>query len=178
MGFDFSLVPTGIASQTISNGQTAYFSIAITPLNGSQGLFAFQCGLLPPSSSCTFSPSTEAVAANTNGTVVVAIATGLTQSTARSSRPTAWPVLPLLCGLLLAPFALARRVRRRGILVCIALLAILPACASGCAEAASGLGTGTSTGNNGITPPATYTIPITATSNGVSHQVTLTLTVD
>ena len=106
---------------------------------------------------------------------MVEIATGLTQTTARSSRPPAWPALPLVCGLMLLPIALARR--RRALLL-IALLAILTGGVSSCASSSGGVSTVLTKTGNGITPPATYSIPVTATSNGVSHQVTLTLIVD
>jgi hypothetical protein len=175
MGFDFTLAPTGSPTQTIANGQIAYFTLAINPLNGSQGVFTFQCGTLPTSASCTFNPASEGVVANTTGNEAVEIATGLTQTTARSSRPPAWPVLPLACGLVLLPFALARR--RRALLL-IALLAILTGGVSSCASSTGGVSTVLTKTGDGYTPPATYTIPVTATSNGVSHQVTLTLIVD
>jgi hypothetical protein len=175
MGFDFTLAPTGSPTQTIANGQIAYFTLAINPLNGSQGVFTFQCGTLPTSAACSFNPASEGVVANTTGNEVVEIATGLTQATARSSRPPAWPVLPLACGLVLAPFALARR---RKALLLIALLAILTGGVSSCASSSGGVSTVLTKTGSGITPPATYSIPVTATSNGVSHQITLTLIVD
>ena len=175
MGFDFTLAPAGSATQTIANGQIAYFTLAINPLNGSQGVFTFQCGTLPTSASCAFNPASEGVVANTTGNEVVEIATGLTQATARSSPPPAWPALPLACGLVLLPFALARR--RRALLL-IALLAMLTGGISSCASSSGGVSTVLNKTGNGYTPPATYSIPVTATSNGVSHQVTLTLIVD
>jgi hypothetical protein len=175
MGFDFTLAPTGSPTQTIANGQIAYFTLAINPLNGSQGVFTFQCGTLPSSASCAFTPASEGVVANTTGNEMVEIATGLTQATARSSPPPAWPALPLACGLVLLPFALARR--RRALLL-IVLLAILTGGVSSCASSSGGVSTVLTKTGNGYTPPATYTVPVTATSNGVSHQVTLTLIVD
>ena len=175
MGFDFTLAPSGSATQTIANGQIANFTLAINTLNGSQGVFTFQCGTLPSSSSCAFNPASETIPTGVTGNVVVEIATGLTQTSARSSRPPAWPVFPLACGLVLLPFALARR--RRALLL-IALLAMLTGGVSSCASSSGGVSTVLTKTGTGYTPPATYTIPVTATSNGVSHQVTLTLIVD
>jgi hypothetical protein len=175
MGFDFTLASSGSATQTISSGQIAYYTLLINPLNGSQGVFTFQCGTLPSSTSCAFNPTSETVVANTTGNEAVEIATGITQTTGRSSRPLAWPVLPLACGLVLLPFALARR--RRALLL-IAVLAILTGGVSSCASSSGGVSTVLTKTGTGYTPPATYTIPVTATSNGVSHQVTLTLIVD
>jgi len=175
MGFDFTLAPSGSSTQTIANGQIAYFTLAINPLNGSQGVFTFQCGTLPTSASCAFNPPSEGIPANTTGNEVVEIATGLTQTSARSSRPPVWLVLPLACGLVLLPIALARR--RRALLL-VALLAILTGGVSSCASSSGGVTTVLTKTGTGITPPATYSIPVTTTSNGVSHQVTLTLIVD
>jgi hypothetical protein len=178
VGSDFTFTPSGSSSQTVANGQVAYYTLLVTPLNGSQGVFTFQCGTLPPSSSCTFKPATEGIPANTVGNVVAEIATGLTQTNARSA-PTSltspWPALPLVCGLALLPLALRRR--RRALLL-IALLAVLVGGVSSCTESSIGSTTSTSKTGTGTTPPASYSIVVTASSNGVSHQVTLTLTVD
>jgi hypothetical protein len=174
-GFDFSMTPSGSSSQTIANGQTADYKLVITPLLGSQGVFTFQCGSLPPYSSCTFNPASEGIPANVSGNEVVEIATGLTETTASSSRPPAWPVVPLTCGLILAPFALARR---RKFLLLVALLAILAGGVTSCTSS-NVISGGTAPGSGpGITSPGSFPVVVTATSNGVQHQVTLTLIVD
>ena len=176
-GFDFSMTPSGSSSQTIANGQTADYKLVITPLLGSQGVFTFQCGSLPPYSFCTFNPASEGIPANVSGNEVVEIATGLTETSASSSRPPAWPVVPLACGLILAPFAL-RRGRR--VLLLVAMLAILAGGVTSCTSSGVILG-GTPPGSGsgpGITAPGTFPVVVTATSSGVQHQVTLTLIVD
>jgi hypothetical protein len=177
VGFDFTFVSSGSASQTISNGQVADFTLLIQPLSGSRGVFTFQCGSLPPSTSCTFNPTSENVPPNTTGNVVVEISTGLTQTNARSAPSSPWRALPLLCGLALLPFALRKR---RRVLLTVALLAALVGGFSSCTLSNGGLTTttGISKTTNGTTPPATYKVVVTATSNGVSHPITLTFTVD
>jgi hypothetical protein len=175
VGFDFGLVPSGSSTQTVANGETADYTVLITPLNGSQGAFTFQCGSLPPNSACTFNPASEGIPANTAGNVVVEIATGVTTTSANSSPPLSWPALPLACGLVLAPFALARR---RKALLLIALLMIVAGGVSSCTSSGVISG-GTAPGSgSGITSPGTFAVVVTATSNGVQHQVTLTLIVD
>ncbi len=174
VGFDFTFTPFGSATQAVANGQVAYFTLAVTPLNGSQGVFTFQCGALPPSTSCTFNPASEGVPANTIGNEVVEIATGLTQTNARSTPQSSWPALSLACGLALVPLAL----RRRGALLMIALLAVLSSGVSSCTQSSGGLSSGIPKTGTGNTPPATYAVVVTATSNGISHQVALNLTVD
>jgi hypothetical protein len=175
MGYDFSFVPSGSPSQTIANGQTAYYKLVITPLLGGQGIFTFMCGTLPSYASCTFNPTSEGVLANTVGNVIVGIATGLTAKTARATRPSVWPVLPLSCGLLLLPLAFRRR---RKALLLVALLALLTSGVSSCTQSSGGLPSALSVSGPGITPAAPYSIVVTATSNGISHQITLALTVD
>jgi hypothetical protein len=173
-GFDFTFVPTGSTAVTIANGQKAYYTLTLKPLNGSRGAFTFQCGSLPPYSSCTFNPTSEAISPNSTGSVVVAIATGLT-TTASVSRRSAWPALPLACGLALLPLALTKR--RRALLL-MALLAVLAGGFTSCTNSTAGIPAPPTSSGPGITAAATYTIPVTATSNGVSHSVTVTLTVD
>ena len=177
MGFDFAMTPSGSSSQTIANGQTADYKLVITPLLGSQGVFTFQCSGLPPYSACAFNPASEGIPANVSGNEVVEIVTGLTETTASAPRPHSWPVVPLACGLILAPFAFKRR--RRALLL-VALLAILAGGVTSCTSSNVILG-GTAPGSGsgpGITAPGTFPVVVTATANGVQHQVTLTLTVD
>ena len=183
-GFDFSLAPSGSSTQTVANGQTANYTLSIcgvegcsssAPGLGSKNAFTFQCGSLPPNSACSFNPASETIPAGVTGNVVVQIATGLTTTSANSSPPLSWPALPLACGLVLAPFALARR---RKALLLIALLMIVAGGVSSCTSSGVISG-GTAPGSgSGITSPGTFAVVVTATSNGVQHQVTLTLIVD
>jgi hypothetical protein len=176
-GFDFALAPSGASSQTISNGQTADYKLLITPLLGSYGAFSFQCGTLPPNSACTFNPASEGISANMTGSVVVQIATGLTTASLHSSAPLTWPALPLACGMVLVPFALRRG---RKVLLLVALLMILAGGITSCTTSgviSGGTVPGSGSGS-GITSAGTFPVVVTATSNGVQHQVTLTLIVD
>jgi hypothetical protein len=174
MGFDFSAALSGSSSLTIASGQSAGYKLMITPLLGSQGTFTFQCGSLPSHSSCTFNPTSKDISANTSDNEEVDIATGLSTS-ARFARPSTWPALPLACGLVLVPFAL---MRRREALMLVVLLAILAGGVSSCTSSSVDRSSNPNGGSSGITPAGTYSIPVTVTSNGVQHQVTLTLIVD
>ncbi|HEY1255416.1 MAG TPA: choice-of-anchor D domain-containing protein [Terracidiphilus sp.] len=186
VGFDFTFTPSGSATQAVASGQVANFNLLIEPLNGSRGVFSFQCGTLPPSTTCKFNPATENVPPNGIGNVEVEIATEITQTNARSlprpGPPSAWPALSLACGLAVLPFALRRRRRE---LLLVALLVVLVGGVSSCTQSSVGLGTNTvlSKTTTGTTPAATYQIVVTASSvsassTSVSHQITLTLTVD
>jgi hypothetical protein len=58
----------------------------------------------------------------------------------------------------------------------IALLAITMGGVSSCTSSGGGLATPPP--HSGLTPAGTYSIPVTVSSGGILHQVTLTLTVD
>ncbi len=172
MGFDFTVASSGASSETVASGQTASYQLAITPLGGSQGSFTLQCGSLPSYSSCTFNPPGESLTANTTGKELVEIATGVSSSS-RLTRPALWPALPLACGLVLVPLALRRRLRA---LLLVVLLTAVAGGVSSCTSSGGGLVTPPP--HSGLTPAGTYSIPVTVSSGGIQHQVTLTLTVD
>jgi len=176
MGFDFTSTVNGGTSQSVTSGQTASFALTLTPLSGSNGTFTFQCGELPANAACRFNPTSVTVAANTTGSVTVLVATGQSQSAAMTPEVRGWRALQAVCGLLLLPLAWKRR---RSILLVLAGL-ILTGSLSSCAG--SGGGGGGTTGAGGLgntnTPAGTYSIPVTVTASGVSHQVTLSLTVE
>jgi hypothetical protein len=174
MSLDFTLAVIGSASQTVAAGQTANFTLAITPLNGSGGTFTFACGSLPANALCLFNPATEALNGVT-GNVTVEIST--TKATAQLEYPPAWRVLPLACGLILLPFGW----RRRKMLLLAALFLVLAGGVTSCTSSGGGSGgSGGSSGQGGSsgTPAGTYSIPVSAAAAGVQHSVTLTLTVD
>jgi hypothetical protein len=173
MSLDFTLAVSGSSSQTVAAGQTASYTLTITPLNGSGGTFTFACGTLPANALCLFNPATEALNGIT-GTVTVQISTG--KATAGLTEPAMGRMLPLLCGLILLPLGWRRR---RKALLLAALLSILAGGVSSCTSSGGGSGGGSGgNGGSGGTPAGTYSIPVTAASNGIQHSVTLTLTVD
>ena len=182
MGFDFSLVSNGQSSQTVSSGQSATFALNLATMGGSSGIFTFSCGSLPANTSCTFNPPNETVVrANATGGVTVKIATGLSstsaQSTGHSPRPFALGSFFVGFGLVLMPIAIRRR--QRGTLFALLILSSfgLASC-SGAGGVGGGSGAPPSNPTNGSTPAGTYSIVVTASSNELSHKVTLKLTVD
>jgi hypothetical protein len=85
-------------------------------------------------------------------------------------------MFPMLCGFLLLPLALRRRSRA---LLLAVLLAVFAGGISSCTSSGGGTGGGTGgSGSGSATPPGTYAIPVTLSSTGVSHAVTVTMTVD
>ncbi|MGA8728352.1 MAG: choice-of-anchor D domain-containing protein, partial [Terracidiphilus sp.] len=175
-GTDFSASLSGASGQTVASGQTASFALVLTPASGSAGTFTFHCGALPANAACVFNPASETVAANSTGSVTVQVVTGISASAAHISGVAAWGAVSLACGVLLLPLAWARR-RRDFLLVLLGILVM--GGLSSCSGSGGGTGgtppAGASTTN---TPAGTYSIPVTVVSNGVSHAVTLSLTVD
>ena len=179
VGFDFSAAVQGQPSQTVASGQIANFLIDLAPMGGSGGTFNFACSSLPTNSSCIFNPSSESIAGNTSGTVTVQIATGTASESATDLNtprtPRVHPILLVAFSVLALPFAF--RWRRFRSLLMVLLLAAAAGITS-CAVSGGGSSGAPSsdTGNN--TPAGTYSIVVTATASGVSHKVTLALTVD
>jgi len=182
-GFDFTVAASGSMSATVANGQTAYYPLAISLINQSRpAVLTVACNTaapFPPYTACSFNPSAHPSApALASGSVTVQVATGQKQTTvAAASGPgvAPWRLAPLACGLLLLPLALFRR---RNALLLAALLAILSAGVSSCTTSGVLTASGNPGTGAGITPSATYSIPVNLSANGVTHTVTLKLTVD
>jgi hypothetical protein len=125
---------------------------------------------------CLFNPATTTVNAGATGSVTVEISTGAFTS-ARAERPAEWTAVPLACGLLVLPLALRRR--RKAFWMALLLVLVVAGAATGCTSSGGSIKSGSSgSGDSGGTPAGTYSIPVTVTSTGVSHTVTVTLTVD
>ncbi len=187
MSFDFTLAAAGSTSQTVASGQTAGFSISVTPVwvSSSQfspgGTFTFSCGTLPKNALCLSNPTSEPVTSGASGNALMQIYTGGSKSSAQLAKPVKsrpGGAFPLICGLLFLPLALVRKLRRR--LLPLFVLLVIAVCGVSSCTSSGYVGSGGSSGSSstGATPAGTYTIPVTATANGVSHSLTVTLTVD
>lgn len=186
---DFSLAPP-VSVAPITAGQTANISLTVSPIDG---VFAVQVNLsaskLPPNSGASFSPSATIIPGSAPQTVTLAISTmphtsGATVRFPNGFLPPALFLCALVTTVLLAGFYLWAAPQQRmrvlpQLLFVLAFVAIagLAACgAVGSAPASVPASTqpiNTATG----TPAGSYTINVQATSGGVSHTTTLTLTV-
>ena len=172
------LLSSNPTSATVSAGNSAPFTVTVTPQGSFNNSISLSCSGLPALASCTFSPTTVTPNANT-ATSNLSIAT--MAHTAFLVRPTfghqsrplyaIWLALPAI--MLLGTVALATPNRKKllsYILVC--LLAV------GCLlQAACGNSGGGGSGGTGGTPAGTYTITVTGTAGSAQHTTTLTLTV-
>ena len=176
-GFDFTVTAGGSTSVTVSNGQTANYTVDITPMAGAGGTFTFACGTLPANAICLFNPTTETLNAGVTGNVTVGISVGKAATSARLNGTSAWKLVSAVCVLLLLPLGWTRR--RRALLGCL-MLALLVGGVSSCTGSGGGTGGGGGTtggGGGNTTPTGTYSIPLNTTSAGVQHSVTVTLIV-
>jgi hypothetical protein len=173
MGFDFTAAVANASGQTVASGQSANYTVILTPLAGSSGTFAMQCGGLPANSVCSFSSANETVGANGTGNVAVQVMTGHSVASMKAPEGFGWGALTAICGLMMVPLVW----KRRWNLISLIVLGIVAGAASGCVASGGGTGGKGGQGSNG-TPPGNYAIQVTATANGISHAVILTLTVD
>jgi hypothetical protein len=184
IGFDFQFIVMGNGTQTVVQGQTAYYTLAVTPLGGDSGSFTFACGQLPANALCVFNPP-QLGGLRATGNVQLGIGTG----SAAAANAARWGgTMMLLCGVLAAPVGRWRR-RRDGdqsksgramlwmAVLGIAMISGLSSCA-GSSGSGNSVSSGGGTHPGGGTPPASYPVTVTATAAGLSHSVQVTLVVN
>jgi hypothetical protein len=177
-GFDFTIAVTGANSQTVSSGLTASYTLVLTTLGGSQGTFTLGCTTLPSIAACAFSPASPTAGSGAAVNVVLQISTGTVAASVRGKRSGS-PVATLICGLALLTLGWRRR-RKAMLLWGLALLLAtgVTSCTSAGPTSSGGSGGDGGGGGSTSTPAGTYSVPVSATADGVQHSVTLTLVVD
>jgi hypothetical protein len=174
-GFSFS-VP--LASATVSAGQTATYTLTITPVAGFSQPVAITCGNLPRDVSCTISPNPVTITGTAPSTVTISVLTGL-RTLVPGSRPKIDPLgtlrrvtnpwaVPIVLAFALAIVAMTRR---RPALAVFGLAAALLLVSAGC-------GGGGHAGVPAGTPAGTYQITVTGTAGSLTNSTTLTLQVN
>ncbi|MGH9599384.1 MAG: Ig-like domain repeat protein, partial [Terracidiphilus sp.] len=174
---DFTIAVSGATIDTVIPGTTASYSLIVTPLYATYpGTVTFSVSGLPAGDTATFTPPSIPANGGTQ-TVVMTIQT-VAGYAKNESRPGPGPFgrLPLALGLLLLPFAGARRLRRQGrkfgryLCLLLALVGSIAAASmlSACAD------------HNGffLTAPSSNTLTVTGSSGGLQHSVTVTLNVE
>ena len=177
-GTDFSLGATssGTTSATVTAGQSAAYNLQVNPASGFSGNVSLNCSGAPNLATCTISPSSVTV----NAAVPLSVSVTTTAST-QVAGSTESPTIHFgNASALSAVFAAAFIVSiwrwptivpcrfRAGICGIGLVLAFvsLSACGGGSHHTVPG------------TPAGTYTLVVTGTSNGVSHNLNLQLTVN
>lgn len=179
--FSASLSPT---TDNISAGQSANFTVSVTPSGGFNHVVTFTCSGMPTGASCTVTPSSVTLNGSNASTAQLMVMTTQRsgfftwpQSRVRPRTvPWTWVTL-LACILSWVSFLRWRKVQGRALrmlLACSAtfLAALCTSCGGGYVTPTPGKGP------PGGTPAGTYTIVVTATSGNVSHATSTQLTVN
>ncbi|MBZ5489699.1 MAG: FG-GAP-like repeat-containing protein [Acidobacteriia bacterium] len=168
---DFSM-DASPAGATIKAGQSATFTITISPVNGMNSPVTFACSGLPAASSCTFSPASV----TPNGSPVSTTLTLNTTAASSLAVPIAglhrWTSTAWALGIVFGFFVVGRNNRGKkarhfsAVFGIIALALLVASCGGGSPQPNPKTGT----------PPGFSSVTVTATS-GVSHSSALSVTV-
>jgi hypothetical protein len=181
---DFS-VSAATSSVTITAGQTATYSLSLSPLGGFNQSVNLTCSGAPAAATCTVTPSTVSV----SGAAVPVNVAVATVARSQALTPPIGFTMPrntnyLLLPMLLLLFGMGRKInaQRQRRTRCNAL-AIVPVPLAAFAAllcivlTQSSCGGGGTSGGTSGTQAGTYTISITATSTSSTHTTNLTLVV-
>jgi hypothetical protein len=180
-GQDFTLI--GSAPATITPGQTATYTLTLTPEDGLDQAINLACSGAPSESACGVSTSVTATGPTSIKVTVSSTAASTAPPLSRRLPPLGGNVRWLLLGLmaLAGMMSLARRgphaLRLRPAMMSVAVLVLLVL-----GMAACGGGSSSSAGNsNPGTPAGTYSVTVTGTATSgsvtVTHSAVLTLKV-
>lgn len=167
--FSLSVSPT---FAVVSAGETASFTVTLTPANGFTGTATFTCAGLPQATTCSFTPESATLDGTNPATVEVKVRTTQRSAAPPPARPPS--PLPWLLGLtfFVALAGLARMARRRvpaiaalatAIILCVLFLA-------SCGQDYYYNVRGTSQG--------TYSIAVNAKSGEAGQSILISLTVN
>ena len=171
-GQDFSLAPSGQTTATITPGQTASYTVVVTPGGGFNHTVAMSCSGAPAQSTCSLSSSSVALNGSTAEVVNVTITTA--EGSAGFAQPVgrlpyggtlSWLTGTLALVTLLSLATWRRKLRPQNLyglaLLCLLLIGVtMSACGGG--------------GSGGATSAGTY--KLTVTGNFISGSATLTHT--
>jgi len=172
--FSIGVAGGGNSTATASPGGQAVYKLAINPPSGDTlaGPVTFTVTGLPQGATAAFSPATIASGAGaTNVTLTVTLPASA--ATTPAAQPFGKGTLPVALGLILLPFAGLRKTRR---LNRVAWLMVL--CAAGTALAMGITACGGSSSKVSQQQAQSYTLTVTASSGSLSHNISLTLTVE
>ncbi len=180
---DFSLAAatSGSTSATVTAGKTATYNLQISPLNGFAGTVALTCTGAPSLAVCTPSPGAVTPSGSPSAFAINVTTTAASLIVPRMTTPRMPPFGFLVVLLVFCVFALVISLarftspllwRRSAFASSLAILLLALVLAGGCG------GSGSSGPKNPGTPKGNYTLTVTASSNGVSHPLALSLTVN
>lgn len=182
---DYQVIPP-TSTPPVTAGQTANFALTVSSSNGTFS-YPVTFGIspltpLPTGATAFFTPSATITPGPTSQPVTLTITTTPHTAASASYFPRGdRPALLMLClvgmAFAVAGFVLRTSGRRVQRLSPQLLWALLLVAAAGLVACAGGASSSTQLNPATGTPAGTYTIRVTATSGGVSHSTTVTLTV-
>jgi hypothetical protein len=170
---DFTLSPSP-SSVTVAAGQSATFTITVTPQGSFSSPISFSCSGLPALAACAFSPTSVipkfSTVTSTLTITTAAPTASLVSPSGRRPSPlyATWLVLPAV---LLGTAGITASKRKKLLGYCLAFL-LGCACLFQVACGSNGSGSG-----GGGTPAGTYTIIVTGASGSTQNTTPVTLTV-
>jgi sugar lactone lactonase YvrE len=173
---DFTVAAGALSPASVTAGGSATSTITLTSVNGFNAAVALTCAVASTQSeapTCSFSSSSVTpTSAGATSTLTIAT-TGATAMLAPAAMKrqmfyAVWLVLPAM---LLSTARLTAKNRRR-LLGCLLVALAIGSCLflASCSSGSTGIG-------GGGTQPGQYTVTITAAAGSLSHQTTVTLTV-
>jgi Abnormal spindle-like microcephaly-assoc'd, ASPM-SPD-2-Hydin len=177
VGADFQLSVQGASSSTVMGGSDATYQLLLTPLGASAGQITFACTGAPAGSTCTTNPANVTMSGTgATATIQVTVATAAASAGSRSMQP--WGVKSV-AGAVLACLVLWRRRGWSGSLERCRMLLVLGALCLGLTGCGLSIkGGANTTPASGDSGQGVYTITIAAGAPGISHSVTVNLTVE
>lgn len=163
---DFALAATP-ATQIIAAGDTANYTVNITPSGGFDSAVALKATGLPPGATVTFSPASVTPGGGVaSSSMAIHVASLATVGSVQNNTP--WKLgAPLMAAVFL--FIPMRRMRMGRGMLCALVFSTTLFMIVGCG---GGFGYGTKN-----VSPATYTVTVTGTSGSLTHSTTVQLTV-
>jgi hypothetical protein len=172
----FTVAASGTGSASISPGQKAQYQLVLASGTAQSQTVSLSCSGVPPQSTCTVSPTSVNLGGTGTADVTVTVQTAgpnssliipVSANPARPIFPAGWQTIALATLVSVLLVGAIRKPRLPVLASSLGLLVLLAACG----------GNGNARGGTQGTPPATYTIVVTAQSSTGTQQVKLALTV-
>jgi hypothetical protein len=178
-GADFQLSVQGAASSTVTGGSSAAYQLLLTPVGASAGQISFTCQGAPAGSTCVTNPANVTMT-GTGATATIQVTITTTGTTAANTH--SHPLPPWggksMAGAVLACLVLWRRRGWAASLERWRVLLVLGALCLGLTGCGLSINGGAQAGSGGESGQGVYTITVGAGAPGISHSVTLNLTVE
>jgi hypothetical protein len=189
-GQDFS-IDGSAGTSSVSPGQTATYSLSLTPESGFAQKITLTCAGVPLNASCAISPASITLDGTNSASVSVTVTTSARSALLRLNqrdagrlavqngnirRPLGWQAAFVLCPLSCVICFVSQGCGKRARILLALLLALSSvACGGGGSSSVGGGGSG----GGGGTAPGTYTITVTGTTVGnLSHGLEFPLMVN